>query len=276
MKKILVPVDFSQYSEFALMAAVKLLGEEGELVVLHMLDMADALVTKDSSEHQAKTVFFLKLAEKRFHNFLDKDYLKGVAVSPVIKQYKNFSEVNELIAVHEIDLVVMGSHGASGLKEVFVGSNTEKMVRVAEVPVMVVKNQLPDISFNGVVFACDFSKECINVYRKAMSFFKALEVSVHLLYVNLPNDKFLSTVQMDARIAGFLKEADGDLKRMGAVAYQADFTVENGIVNYANKLGLDLISLPTHGRKGISHFFNGSIGEDLANHSALPVITFKM
>ncbi len=46
--------------------------------------------------------------------------------------------------------------------------------------------------------------------------------------------------------------------------------------SYAEKIDADLIAIPTHGRNGLAHFFVGSIGEDLANHAKLPVMTFKI
>jgi nucleotide-binding universal stress UspA family protein len=49
-----------------------------------------------------------------------------------------------------------------------------------------------------------------------------------------------------------------------------------GVINGAKSADADLIAMPTHGRKGLSHFFNGSIGEDVVNHSTMPVITFKI
>ena len=63
---------------------------------------------------------------------------------------------------------------------------------------------------------------------------------------------------------------------MGDVHYVSDYTVEDGILNFSNKVGADLIAMPTHGKKGLAHFFEGSVGEDVANHATLPVITFKV
>ena len=52
--------------------------------------------------------------------------------------------------------------------------------------------------------------------------------------------------------------------------------MENGILNFADHINADLIGVCTHGRKGIAHFFNGSISEDLVNHSMRPIVTFKI
>jgi nucleotide-binding universal stress UspA family protein len=55
-----------------------------------------------------------------------------------------------------------------------------------------------------------------------------------------------------------------------------DVNVEKGILHFAKSINADLIGMSTHGRKGLSHFFNGSISEDLVNHAKRPVITFKI
>ena len=277
MKKIIVPIDFSEHSEYALKTAAKLAKEaNAELLVLHMLELSDVILTESDSQQQQKAVFFLKLVEQKFEAFLDKEYLKDVNVTPIVKHYKVFSEVNDVAKEHDVDLIVMGSHGTSGFKEFFVGSNTERVVRNSETPVLVIKNEIKDINFGTAVFATNFEEENVRPYLNATSMFEALGAKLKLLYVNLPNEHFKSSVEIEKKIAEFLITADGNLDKLNDVAYQADYTVEQGVMNYANKVGADIIAIPTHGRKGISHFFAGSIGEDIANHSSLPVITFMI
>ncbi|MCK5401973.1 MAG: universal stress protein [Flavobacteriaceae bacterium] len=277
MKKIIVPIDFSKHSEYALKTAVKLAKlNNAEVLALHMLEMSDVLLTKTDTEQQQKAVYFLKLAEQKFNSFLDKEYLKGVNVTPIVKHYKVFSEVNDVANINNADLIVMGSHGTGGVKDFFVGSNTEKVVRNADIPVLVVKNDVVNTNFETVVFATDFDEECINAYLNATKLFDKFGSSLKLLYVNQPNELFRSSVEIEKRIANFLQKADGNLNKLNDVAYQADYSVEQGVLNYSNKIGADLIAIPTHGRKGVSHFFSGSIGEDIANHASLPVITFKI
>ncbi|WP_412985931.1 universal stress protein [Pontimicrobium sp. IMCC45349] len=277
MKKIIVPIDFSEQSEFALKTAAKFAQKNNaEVLALHMLEMSDAILTSNDDVEQEKLIFFLELAKKRFEEFLEKEYLQGVNVTPIVKHFKVFSEVNDVAKEHDADLIVMGSHGVSGAKEFFVGSNTERVVRNAEVPVLVVKNDVVDIHFDTVVFATSFDDDNVEAYLKVSKLFKTLDSKVKLLYVNLPNEHFRSTEEVDKRIAEFLQKADGNLDNIDNVAYQADYSVEQGVINYSNKVGADLIAVSTHGRKGLSHFFAGSIGEDIANHSTLPVMTFKI
>jgi len=277
MKKIIVPIDFSEYSDYALETAAMLAKKNNaEILALHMLEMSDAILTKGEDDMQMETIFFLRLAEKRFKEFLEKDYLEGVTVTPIVKHFKVFSEVNEVAKEQGADLIVMGSHGTSGIKEFFVGSNTEKVVRYADIPVLVIKHNPILTEFDTVVFACDFSEDSVVAYLDAKRMFDSLKAKVHMVFVNLPSESFKSTPEMEAKVMSFLKKADGGVDNISNVTYVSDYTVEKGITNFANLIGADLIAIATHGRKGLAHFFEGSISEDIANHSTLPVMTFKI
>lgn len=273
MKSIVIPVDFSQQSEKALKVAAALAKpQKAELLVLHMLELSPAFASESSYMAPAQMVHLLKMIEKRFSDFLHKPYLRGLKVTPVIKHYKVFSEVNEIARKHEADLVVMGSHGTDGVREIFIGSNTERVVRTSDVPVLVVKGDAKEFRPKRFVFACDFHKENISALTKAMEMSKLFTAEIHFVYINMPGDEFLSTDETHNRISRFLEAAHLNIE----VDIYNDYTVERGVFNYSEKVGADLIGIPTHGRRGLSHFFTGSIGEDIANHSDIPVITFRL
>ena len=277
MKRIIVPIDFSEHSEFALEAAANLASKYGsELIVLHMLELSHAILTSNGTSINEEAVFYLKIAEQKFDAFLDKPFLEGIKVTPIVKHFKVFSEVNDVAVQHEANLIVMGSHGASGVKEVLVGSNTEKVVRHADIPVLVIKHNPILLDFENGVFASDFSDECIKAYLNAKTTFNKLGAKMHLVYVNSPDGNFRSSSEIDKRVSLFLKKADGDLDNLTNVHIVSDYSIEKGILNFANTIGADLVAVATHGRKGLAHFFEGSISEDLANHSTLPVMTFKI
>lgn len=278
MKKILVPVDFSEHAGYALEVAAKLAKDyNAEITVLHMMGLSEAYLSKSESEEAAEAHFYMKLAKKRFNSFLDKPYLKDVKITEMVQNYKIFSEINELAKEEQIDLVVMGSHGASGVSEIFVGSNTEKVVRSSDIPVLVIKEPRPSFKPKLVVFACDFAVESIRAYHNAQSFFAKWNVQLHLVYVNLPNEDFRNTMEIKKKVDLFLSVAhNGELPPNTEIVHISDYSIESGIFNHAKDVKADLIAIPTHGRSGIAHFFKGSIGEDLVNHANLPVITFKV
>lgn len=277
MKKIIVPVDFSEHSVYAMEAAAILAKRNNaQILALHMLELSESSFSEQATNQPLDSIFFYKRAEQEFETFLKQDFLKDIKVIPAIKKYKVFKEVNDVAKHENADLIIMGSHGASGLNEIFVGSNTERVVRHSETPVLVVKSKPENMKFDHVVYGCDFTDESISSYIKVTKFFEKMDSQVHLLYVNLPDFAFKSTNEMEARVAEFLKKTEGNLKKMKDVVFYSDYSIEKGVLNYSAKIGADLIAVSTHGRKGIAHFFEGSISEDIANHSVLPVMTFRI
>lgn len=277
MKKILVPIDFSKHSEYALQTAATLAKKHGsDIIVLHMMGLSESILTKDQSQEMFEGIYYIKLAEKRFHDFLDKDYLKNIKVETTVKNYTHFGEVNNVAKDFKADLIVMGSHGSSGLKEVFVGSNTEKVVRTSEIPVLVVKNPVDHFEIEKVVFACDFNLDFIEPFKRAWHFFKNSDIQFKILYVNLP-DRFISTQEMKSKaFKFFMKAGVNELEANNKVIYYNDYTLEDGIFSFSNAFNADVIAIPTHGRRGLAHFFSENIGEALVNHSDIPMITFKV
>ncbi|MCB0451335.1 MAG: universal stress protein [Aequorivita sp.] len=278
MKKILVPVDFSDHSDYALEVAANIAKKQNaEIVAVHMMGLNDAFITRDESKETMEAMFYMRLAEKRFAEFLDKDYLRDIKVTDTVHNYKIFSELNEVAQDFGADLIVMGSHGSSGLKEVFVGSNTEKVVRTSEIPVLVIKHRHENFNPELGVFACDFLENSIGPYKRAQKMFDALGINMQMLYVNLAGD-FRSTREIEKRILSFLKSVGepNPLESLNKVIQYNEYSVEAGIFGYSQVSNADIIALPTQGRQGLAHFFSGSIGEDVVNHSDLPVMTFKV
>ncbi len=275
MKNIIVPVDFSIHSENALKAAATIaLKNNATIIAVHMLGLSDAVLTKTGSSDM-EGMFYVQLAKKRFDEFLDKDFLNGINVLQTVKNYTVFTELDDVAKEHNADLIVMGSHGNSGITELFVGSNTEKVVRTSQTPVLVIKQDAP-FAIQKAVVACDFKTESIEAFTKILNLLHTLNIQPALVYINTSGTEFLSTSELDHRLATFDEVLANSNFNVNNVCVYADYTVENGVFNYAHKIQAQLIALTTHGRQGMAHFFAGSIGEDIVNHSALPVLTVKM
>jgi nucleotide-binding universal stress UspA family protein len=273
MKRILVPTDFSEQAENALKVALKLSQKYGsEIYVLHSMEMPLHLATSSDSGSLPESLFFIKLAEKRFGELREKNYLDGVTLNETIGHNEIYEDIDEACAKNDIDLVVMGSNGASGFKEMFVGSNTEKVVRTSKIPVLVIKNNHSDFKISNFVFATDFSEEGRGALDKAQKFAKMVDAKMHLLFVNTPTD-FKTSAQAQHIMEKFVRGMG--LENYSLNIYN-DTSVEKGILNFTQHIKAQLIGMGTHGRKGISHFFNGSISEDMVNHAKMPVITFKI
>ena len=274
MKKILVPTDFSNEAENALKVAAQLAKKyDAQIYLLHMLEIPLHQVEEMGGHSELpEAVFFMKLARQKFDDTLNKDFLKGISVHETVDFRDSFTEVNNVAKEKGADLIVMGSHGASGFKEMFVGSNAEKVVRTSEVPVLVIKNEHEDFSVSNFVFASDFKNDSKETYKQAIKLASYFDAVLHLVLVNTPNN-FLTTTEANERIKEFIK---GISFENYTVNIYNDKSVESGILNFSHSINADLIGISTHGRQGIAHFFNGSISEDLVNHAKRPVITFKI
>lgn len=274
MKKILVPTDFSPHANSALHAAAVIAKRcHAEVILLHIIELPQQATDEISVGAEIPEVMFFKnAAENRLIQLAHSPILEGLAVSQVLKLDRTFQGVIKVAEVNDVDLIIMGSHGASGAKEMFIGSNTEKVVRSSEVPVLVIKESITDFEVKDFIFASDFSEGMKAPFLKALKFNKVFGSKLHLLMINTPNN-FKTTQVAEEQLETFL--ADITDKEYELSIYN-DISIEKGILNYAKKINADLIGVSTHGRKGISHFLNGSITEDLVNHSATSVLTFKI
>ena len=276
MKNILVPTDFSEQAENALKVAAQFAKtHNADIYLLHMLELPMQLIdptSNNNSQNLPESLFFMKLAHKRFEEVLASDYLEGVTVHETVHFHEAFDGIMEVSKEHDCDLIIMGSHGATGFKEMFIGSNTEKVVRYSEIPVLVIKQEIPNFRVDNFIFAADFSEETKRPFNEAVKFANKIDANIHLVYINTAN-KFKTTEEAEKKMSNFLEGMES--KTFNLHIYN-DRTIEEGILNYAQSIDAGLIGISTHGRKGLAHFFNGSLSEDIVNHAKRPVITFKI
>lgn len=274
MKRILVPTDFSKNAEYALKVAAQIARKNNsEIILLHMLELPhqgnDAI---NGGSAIPQIMLYKEKAIEKLEDLMDVDFLDGINVSEIIQFEKAFTGILSISKKNGVDLIVMGSHGVSGFEEMFIGSNTEKVVRTSEIPVLVIKNEVPSFEVKNMVFASDFSPEISKPFEKLLEFATIFGAHLNLVMINTPNS-FKSTAIAEKIMAEFVGKYN--LSNYSLNIYN-DVNVEKGILNFATKVNADLIGMCTHGRTGFSHFFNGSISEDLVNHTVRPVITFKI
>ena len=274
MKRILVPTDFSKHADYALKVAAQIAkNNDGEIFLLHMLELPSAGNDALSRAHDIpELMFFKNAAVAKLDEIMNSNFLDGVKISKIIQFEMAFDGIIKNGETHNIDLIVMGSHGASGFQEMFIGSNTEKVVRNSNVPVLVIKREESNFSAEKFVFASDFSDEIKKPFEKVVDFVNKFKSHLYLVNINTPNN-FKSTKVAQKQMDEFVSEFK--INNFSTHIYN-DVNVEKGILHFAKSIDADIIGMSTYCRKGLSHFFNGSISEDLVNHAKRPVITFKI
>lgn len=276
MKSILVPIDFSDQARYAAKVASDIARHtNSKIYLLHMLELPTGIIDPagyGNSNNTPSALLFLSRAHEKFEEFKKLPFLEGLEVEDSVQFHKAYDGIIDESKKQNADLIVMGSKGTSGLEEMLVGSNTEKVVRNSDVPVLVIKKEIDKFKIDNMVFASNFKQENRKAFQKILDFASLFNARLHLLKINTIHN-FETTKESSDAIRNFINDFDlGDY----TLNIYNDVSVEAGVLNFSKVIDADAILLNTSGRRGLSHLFNGSIGEDLANHAKLPVITFKL
>lgn len=276
MKSILVPIDFSKQAEYAAkVASVIAKQTHAKIFLLHMLELPTGVIDPASfgtTNNSPTALLFLKRAHERFEDFKKLPFFKGIELEDSVQFHKAYDGIIDESKKQGANLIVMGSKGASGIEEMLVGSNTEKVVRNSDVPVLVIKEDIKNFKIENIVFASNFKFDNRSAFQKILDFSQLFNAKIHLLKINTIHN-FETTKDSSDAIRNFIEGYDlGDF----SLNIYNDLSIELGILNFSKVIDADIILLNTHGRRGLAHLFNGSIGEDLTNHAKLPVLTFKL
>ena len=276
IKKLLLPTDFSEQATYAFEVACQLAKQyDAQLHLIHMVELPYSLIDVIDGNHNAhlpEALFFMKLAQQNFEKLRAEKYASDIELFEHVKFNSIQSGILDYAEEHEIDIIIMGSHGSSGFEELFIGSNTEKIVRHSKIPVFVIKKRHVNFKINSLIFATDLENDNLKPVAQALEFAQTHKAEFKMVYVNTP-DRFETTEKIQALFKEFVQKLQ--IKTPHFEIFN-DLKVERGIMNYAKSQKADLIAIGTHGRKGLAHFFNGSLSEGLVNHAKRPVLTFKI
>ncbi len=280
MKTILVPTDFSDPATYALDLAYDIAKKSGAAIKL--LNVVEAphgssfnsmgeVNTGDGTD----SLFFMQLVKGVRQRLLEIDEdpkYADVSLDGFVEVGNPYENIARTIADHNVDLVVIGTQGASGLEEIFVGSNTEKVVRYVDCPVLAVKEPVQSDVIKNIVLATNLRDDHQALVKELVKIQTIFDATIHIVRVNTPssfeNDRY------------YKAEMEKFVEQYGLTNYTLnvynDSDEEDGIIYFAEQIDADLIAIGTHGRSGISRLLSGSIAEDVVNHAKRPVWTFKL
>ena len=141
IQKILVPYDFSQHSEHALDWAIGLAEKwRARLELLHVIHILPPVVDIAGDVYEHVEQAQLAAAQKHLETVLStKAEDSSVLFDSHVRRGVPFQAICDEAATQQADLIVMGSHGRTGLSHVFIGSVAERVIRHAPCPVLVTK-----------------------------------------------------------------------------------------------------------------------------------------
>lgn len=279
MKTILVPTDFSAQANNALNLAVQIARKsDAKILVVNVIEgLRDfSFNTMGEVENDmGEEVFIIKKlidqVKLRLSQIVKDERYSDIKIESSVEMGNAFESISKVIADHDADLLVMGTKGTSGLEEVLIGSNTEKVVRYAKCPVITVKEEVSLENIKNIVFASNLQDEQTELVKRLKVIQGITGATLHLVKVNTPNH-FSTQRQMMKEFARFIDKHD--ISNASTSIYN-EATEEDGILYFAEDLGACMIAMGTHGRTGILHLLSGSIAEDLVNHASVPVWTLS-
>ncbi len=289
MKSILVPTDFSAESHHAFEVALQVAKQTGgSVTLLHVLEAPEAttanfsayggpvngseLPNSDGGIDQIFVVKLMEVTKRRLHTLRTEaeTLAPGVPVEDGVEVGRIGDGILQAIERHGSDLVVMGAQGHGAMENFFVGSNTERLIRLANVPVLTVKHQQAQFEVRTIVFPSDFTEESTGAIAGLQRVRAAFpDATIHLLHVSDGADHQATQQHEQA----FAERAGLSNFKVGTIA--ADST-SAGIEQFAKQVNADLVVIPTHARSGLSRFLNTSIAETVATHAFPPVLTYHL
>lgn len=277
MKQILVPYDFSSYSENALDFAYHFaLHTSGRIKLLHVVEHNVQLSTRSQALMGLEQQFrkeLVKNVTQHFETLKVSEKYKGVDIDFEVKVGIPLHSIMETITNDKADLIIMGTKGASGIEEFLIGSNAEKVVRLAKCPVITIPLNAIFKSISDIAFAINFEDEQAYIFDELKKIQAQFQSKIHLIWINT-----LGIVETEAVIAERLKNAasENNLENFEVHSLSAA-TPEKGILKFArDNNNIDMIAMATHGFRGLTHLFLGSIAENVVNHTHVPVWTTNL
>jgi|SRR3954468_9293788 len=271
VEKILIPIDFSETAFIAIEHAAFIAQTfKAELVLLHVVErhweqfniIQPEMVVPNPSE-------ITQIIERKLEQVAADVFAKyGVKSTAITSDGRIFSEIVSISQEHNIDLIVMGTHGTKGFVEFFIGSNTYKVVTQSDCPVLSVQKHANKVGFKNIVLPIDDSPHSRQKVSHAIAIAKTFGSTIHVVGLHESGGDKQFKLKLE-QIEEYIKKAGLEsTSKIFKDTNQAKISQE-----YAKAINADLIIIMTDQDENISGRLLGSYAQQIVNHSAIPVIS---
>lgn len=272
MKKILFPTDFSKVSNNAFIYALKLADSiNAEIITMHVYQMPKAnYVNVSEYLHEIYDVTELSAFENYkdevplLRDIAEQNNLEYVKISHVLL-LGNLIEEIQIITKHEnIDFIVMGTKGATGLKETFMGTIATKVMNDVKAVLLAIPERCKYEPVKNLLFITEYEPQDIESFLKVKALAKVFQAHVDCLHV-IPlnrhdeNNKIKEWQDLVANHNIALHAVPGD-------------DVEGVILNFIESHKINMIAMRVHHRNFFEKLFEISLSKKLAFHINIPIL----
>ena len=273
----IVPVDFSENSLLAIDHAValsKINGGNEHITLLHVIEGSSFNSVSDQMEVESgsRDALAIEGAINRLHKLAAKHLVTDANITFQFlvaggKAYRKIAEVAEQV---NADLIVMGTHGSSGI-QAFAGSNASKVIQIAPCPVVVIKEKAFVRGYKNIVLPLDLSSETKQKVNIAVKIAKAHDATIHIVTMTA-SDEFIAQ-RLRANLAQVKSHlADRDINYTST---ELDGNFAMHTLTWAQGRDADLIIIMAERDRGFTDYIFGTVAQQIVNRSPIPVMAVK-
>jgi nucleotide-binding universal stress UspA family protein len=275
MKKILVPVDFTDTSVNAFVYALEMAKVlKAEILLLHTFELP--IVDIQSMPINYATIYnaieltnfdHFKAELPKLRALAESRGLDHISLSHILMDGDLVYNIKKVVKQENIDFVVMGTKGATGWLDTFIGTNAGSVIADVQVPVLSVPLTAQYKKIDTIAFTTRFREKDIEALVKVLFFAKKMKAQVKCVYI-----KTLSSDVTEETIKRWESHFDEEEPLQFVIVPGTD--VKTTISNYLEQNHIDLLAMLTYKRNFFVELFTNTTTQKLSYHLKTPILAF--
>lgn len=275
MKTILVPTDFSKNATNALNYAVALAKKENaKIILLHVYYILYISTEVPMDFYSAQVAAAEQAASKKLKSLCKKvQNIQKIKCEIINREGLTVDTILDTIKKKKPDMVIMGTKGASGIKEVFMGSNTASVIKKAKCPIIAVPERASFKGIKNITYASDYHSSDIVALKKIVELAKMFKSNITILHIF--SGEFAHDLEED-----HLKKFKQKVKSKIAytkIKYHLTYgrqSLITTLANYVKSESPDLLVMSTFSGNLFDKLFGTSDTKKMAFHTKIPLLAF--
>lgn len=276
IRKVLVPVDFSPVSINALETAILVCKRQlATLTLIHVVENTFVLFPPEASAATGPVIDdLIKKANESLNELAKNIRIKhDIVVNHIVKTGNPADEICGWALHKNTDLIVMGTHGASGLRKFFLGSNAYRVVKNSPCPAMTIPGARRWNDFEKILFPIRMVPNALDKYDVVRPIIKKNGSKLRIAGMVKKNDP-AGLIEMRTLVDSVKQKMEEDhVECQSEIQYCED--VARQVLEVSELEKPDLIVITATLDKSLKNFFMGPYTQDIVNHSRFPVLSIR-
>jgi nucleotide-binding universal stress UspA family protein len=277
MKKILFPTDFSKAAENAFLYALALAkATKAELELIHVYELPELgrslkSTTKEVFEMmEMESLENFKASVSQLHNVAEANGMGDVSFKQAMIEGEAVYKISRAATEIHADIIVMGTKGATGLKEIFLGSITTGVIEEAHIPVLSIPEEAKfSQPIEKIAYLTNYKPEEVKAFEAVCGFAGIFGSEVVCVHFNINNEggaddmeKWRSLIKTDCVKASFYVEEGANL--------------EEALIQFTSKHSVSIIAVQPRKKNIFTKLFSKSVSKKIAHHIDAPLLTLPV